>query len=57
VLILASGGRLYADLPIELPYPRKASDKEVAMAQAELLRRFEEMQEETDAARVTDVGS
>jgi NitT/TauT family transport system ATP-binding protein len=57
VLILAPGGRLYADLPIELPYPRKASDTEVAMAQAELLRRFEEMQEETDAARATDVAS
>jgi NitT/TauT family transport system ATP-binding protein len=57
VLILAPGGRLYADVPIELPYPRKASDTEVAMAQAELLRRFEEMQEEADAARATDVAS
>jgi NitT/TauT family transport system ATP-binding protein len=25
VLILAPGGRLYADLPIDLPYPRRAS--------------------------------
>jgi NitT/TauT family transport system ATP-binding protein len=57
ILILAPGGRLYADLPVELPYPRKASDTEVAMAQAELLRRFETMQEETDAARAADVAS
>jgi len=57
VLMLAPGGRLYADVPIDLPYPRRASDTAVAMAQAELLRRFEEMQEETDAARAADVAS
>jgi NitT/TauT family transport system ATP-binding protein len=57
VLLLAPGGRLYADLPIDLPYPRRASDTEVAMAQAELLRRFETMQEETDAARAADIAS
>jgi len=57
VLILAPGGRLYADVPIDLPYPRRASDHDVAMAQAELLGRFETMQEEADAADVTDVAS
>jgi NitT/TauT family transport system ATP-binding protein len=57
ILILAPGGRLYADVPIELPYPRKASDTEVAMAQAELLGRFETMQEESDAARAAEVAS
>jgi NitT/TauT family transport system ATP-binding protein len=57
VLILAPGGRLYADVPIELPYPRRASDRDVAMAQAELLGRFETMQEEADAADVADVAS
>jgi NitT/TauT family transport system ATP-binding protein len=57
VLILAPGGRLYADLPIDLPYPRRASDTEVAMAQAELLGRFEQMQAETDAAAAADVAS
>jgi NitT/TauT family transport system ATP-binding protein len=57
VLILAPGGRLYADVPIELPYPRRASDQAVAMAQAELLGRFETMQEEADAAHVADVAS
>jgi len=51
VLLLAPGGRLYADIPIDLPHPRRASDTEVAMAQAQLLRRFEAMQEEIDAAQ------
>jgi NitT/TauT family transport system ATP-binding protein len=57
VLILAPGGVLHADVPIELPYPRKASDTDVAMAQAELLRRFETMQEESDAAGPAEVAS
>jgi NitT/TauT family transport system ATP-binding protein len=57
VLMLAPGGRLYADVPIDLPYPRRASDTQVATAQAELLRRFETMQEETDAARAEEVAS
>jgi NitT/TauT family transport system ATP-binding protein len=57
ILMLAPGGRLYADVPIELPYPRKASDTEVAMAQAELLGRFETMQAEADAARAAGVAS
>jgi NitT/TauT family transport system ATP-binding protein len=57
VLILAPGGRLYADLPIDLPYPRRASDTDVAMAQAELLGRFETMQAESDAEREAEVAS
>ena len=57
VLMLAPGGRLYADVPIDLPRPRRASDTDVAMAQAELLRQFETMQEEADAARAADVAS
>jgi NitT/TauT family transport system ATP-binding protein len=57
VLILAPGGRLYADLPIDLPYPRRASDTDVAMAQAELLGRFETMQAESDAERAAEVAS
>ena len=57
ILMLAPGGRLYADVPIDLPYPRKASDTEVAMAQAELLGRFETMQAESDAARAAEVAS
>jgi NitT/TauT family transport system ATP-binding protein len=57
VLMLAPGGRLYADVPIDLPHPRRASDTDVAMAQAALLRRFETMQEETDAARAAEAAS
>jgi NitT/TauT family transport system ATP-binding protein len=57
VLMLAPGGRLYADVPIDLPHPRRASDTEVAMAQAELLRQFETMQKEVDAARATEIAS
>ena len=57
ILMLAPGGRLYADVPIDLPYPRKASQTEVAMAQAELLGRFETMQAESDAAKTEEVAS
>ena len=48
IIVLAPGGRLYADIPIELPRPRRASDTAVATAQAELLQRFETMQEEVE---------
>jgi NitT/TauT family transport system ATP-binding protein len=51
IVVLAPGGRLYADIPIELPRPRRASDTAVATAQAEILRRFEAMQEELARAR------
>lgn len=57
VLMLAPGGRLYADVPIDLPHPRHASDTEVAVVQAELLRRFETMQEEVVAARAVEIAS
>ena len=45
IIIMAHGGRIYADIPITLPYPRKISDQHVAVQQAEILRRFEEMEE------------
>jgi len=48
IVVLAPGGRLYADIPIELPRPRRASDTEVATAQAEILQRFEAMQREVE---------
>ena len=51
ILVLAPGGRLYADVPVDLPRPRKASDTRVATTQAELIARFETMQEETAAAK------
>jgi NitT/TauT family transport system ATP-binding protein len=52
IVVLAPGGRLYADIPIDLPRPRRASDTDVATAQAEILRRFEAMQAEVEASRV-----
>jgi NitT/TauT family transport system ATP-binding protein len=48
IIVLAHGGRIHADIPIDLPRPRKASDPEVAAVQAEILGRFESM--EHDAA-------
>jgi NitT/TauT family transport system ATP-binding protein len=45
VIIMAHGGRIYADIPITLPHPRKISDPQVAMQQAEILGQFEEMEE------------
>ncbi|HEU4529427.1 MAG TPA: ABC transporter ATP-binding protein [Actinomycetota bacterium] len=54
IVVLAPGGRLYADIPIDLPRPRRASDTDVATAQAEILGRFETMQEEVAAARAED---
>lgn len=51
ILVLAPGGRLYADIPIDLPRPRRASDTAVATAQAQILQRFESMQEEVERGR------
>jgi NitT/TauT family transport system ATP-binding protein len=44
IVVLAHGGRIYADIPIDLPRPRRASDPEVAAVQAEILGRFETME-------------
>lgn len=51
IIVMAPGGRLYADVAVDLPRPRKASDTKVATMQAELIARFETMQEETDAEK------
>ena len=48
IVVLAPGGRLYADIAIDLPRPRLASDTAVATAQAQILRRFEQMQDEVE---------
>jgi NitT/TauT family transport system ATP-binding protein len=44
VLIVAYGGRNFADLSIDLPYPRLQTDPAVATMQAEILEVFEEME-------------
>jgi NitT/TauT family transport system ATP-binding protein len=44
IIIVEYGGRNFADLPIDLPYPRRQSDPAVATAQAQILGLFEEME-------------
>lgn len=46
IIMMSRGGRIHADIEIDLPYPRKPSDPAVAMLQAEILGRFEEMEAE-----------
>lgn len=43
IIVLAPGGRIFDDISIDLPHPRRATDAKVAMLQAEILARFEEM--------------
>jgi NitT/TauT family transport system ATP-binding protein len=43
IIVLQHGGRIFADIPVDLPHPRRASDPEVAAVQAEILGRFETM--------------
>ena len=44
IIVMTHGGRIYADIPIDLPRPRRASDPDVAAVQAEILGRFETME-------------
>ena len=46
VILMAHGGRIYADIDIDLPYPRRARDPKVALKQADILGRFEDMEAE-----------
>jgi NitT/TauT family transport system ATP-binding protein len=43
IIVLAPGGRIYADIPVDLPRPRREADPEVAAVQSEVLARFEAM--------------
>jgi NitT/TauT family transport system ATP-binding protein len=43
IIVLAPGGRIFDDIMIDLPHPRRAADPKVATQQAEILGRFEEM--------------
>ncbi len=43
ILLFAKGGRLEDDISIDLPFPRDAAADEVALAKAELLRKFESL--------------
>jgi NitT/TauT family transport system ATP-binding protein len=44
IIIVAYGGKNYADLQIDLPYPRLQTDKAVVALQAEILEVFNEME-------------
>jgi NitT/TauT family transport system ATP-binding protein len=43
ILLFAKGGRLMDDIPVDLPFPRDGASDEVALAKAELLRKFESL--------------
>lgn len=43
IVVFAKGGKLKDDLQIDLPFPRDPSDDEVAVAKAQVLRKFEEL--------------
>jgi NitT/TauT family transport system ATP-binding protein len=43
ILVFGKGGQLRDDLQIELPFPRDPADDEVAVAKAQVLRKFEEL--------------
>lgn len=50
VIMISSQGMVFRDLTIDLPFPRKQTDKEVAILQAEILELFEEMERPTVVA-------
>jgi NitT/TauT family transport system ATP-binding protein len=43
IIILAPGGKMVDDISIDLPYPREPTSDEVALAKADIMRRFEEL--------------
>lgn len=43
ILVFAKGGRLEDDIDVELPFPRDPADEAVAVAKAQVLRKFEEL--------------
>jgi NitT/TauT family transport system ATP-binding protein len=43
ILVFAKGGRLEDDLQIDLPFPRDPAEDDVAVAKAQVLRKFEEL--------------
>jgi NitT/TauT family transport system ATP-binding protein len=43
ILVFAKGGRLEDDINVELEFPRDPSDEAVAVAKANVLRKFEEL--------------
>lgn len=50
IIVLRPGGRIYEDITIDLPRPRRQTDTKVATLQAEVLARLEAMKELSSAA-------
>ncbi|MCV7229226.1 ABC transporter ATP-binding protein [Mycolicibacterium komossense] len=44
IVVLAPGGRIHETIEVDLPRPRRASDPDVALMQAEVLARFETLE-------------
>ena len=51
ILMLAPGGTIHEDIAVDLPRPRKASNEEVAVLEASILRRFEDLEASAASAR------
>jgi NitT/TauT family transport system ATP-binding protein len=43
ILVFAKGGKLEDDITVDLPFPRDPADDDVAVAKAQVLRKFEEL--------------
>ena len=43
ILLFAKGGQLQDDMPVDLPFPRDPASDEVALAKADILRKFESL--------------
>ncbi len=43
ILVFAKGGRLEDDITVDLPFPRDAADEDVAVAKAQVLKKFEDL--------------
>jgi NitT/TauT family transport system ATP-binding protein len=54
ILMLAPGGRIHEDVTVDLARPRRGSNTEVAVLEASILRRFEDL-EASAASRPTPV--
>jgi NitT/TauT family transport system ATP-binding protein len=43
IVVFAKGGKLEDDITVDLPFPRDPADERVAVAKAQVLRKFEEL--------------
>jgi NitT/TauT family transport system ATP-binding protein len=51
IIVLQPGGRIFEDITIDLPRPRRQSDQKVATLQAEVLARLENMKAASNLAQ------